>query len=305
MERPEVIGIIGGGGFVGSGIVQLLAKKNTIIKVGSRHPEEHLSLKMAATVGKIQLNPCDVRSKESIQSFVKGCDVVINLAGILFEKRRETFQAIHVDGAKMIAEACNEAHVKQLIHISALGIDQPSHSLYARSKAEGEVAVKKNFQDAVILRPSLIFGTDDKFFNKFAAMATLLPFLPVFKGGHTAFQPIYVEDLALAVGAVIDQEIKDKTFELAGPDVFTFRELLEIILDVLGKNPRILALPTLFGYGISFLSKFLSEPLLTRDQLRLLCVDSVASGKLPGVKELGITPKTLLSVLPTYLKRFI
>jgi len=305
MKRtPQVVGIIGGGGFLGRYVVRDLARQGYLVKVGSHQPEKHLDLKTSATIGKIQLVFCDVRSKGSVDQFVDGCDVVMNLAGILFEGKNKRFETIHAQGAAFIATAAKEKGVKQLIHVSALGIEG-NRSIYAKTKLSAEESVRKIFHEAVIVRPSLIFGAEDKFFNKFAAMALISPILPVFKGGHTEFQPVYVGDVSEALVFVVKNQVKSKIFELAGPEKYTFRDLLDMMMDVIGKARRIVPFPTIFGGLISFFSKFIPEPLLTLDQLRLLEANSVFSGKYPGLKDLSITPHTLGEILPTYLKRFV
>lgn len=313
-QSEKVIGVLGGGGFLGRYVVNLLASQGYLLKVGGRHPEKYLHLKTAATPGRIQLHKVDVRSEKSLENFITGCDGVVDLVGILFERGQQRFDAVHAKAADVIAKLSTKEGVKHLIYISALGIDQKSTSLYAQTKLLAEENVRNHFPKATILRPSLIFGPEDQFFNRFAAMMRLSPVIPVFKDGRTRFQPVYVMDVARAIAACLygplhpfsDSviSVQGQTFELGGPTIFSFQELLEKIMDVTDRSRPIIHLPTVFGYGLSLVSKFLPTPLITMDQLRLLGVDSVCSSQYPGFQDLGIAPESLESVLPTYLNRF-
>lgn len=315
MTHPQekIIGILGGGGFLGRYVVNLFASQGYLLKVGGRHPEKYLHLKIASSPGRIQLHKVDVRNTDSLSNFIDGCHGIVNLVGILFEKGDQCFEALHTKAAETIASLCTQTGVQHMISVSALGAHAKSTSHYATTKALGEGTTLKHFPTATILRPSLLFGPEDHFFNRFAAMMRLSPIIPIFKGGHTKFQPVYVMDVARAVVACMnvvlqqknqDLSVQGKTFDLGGPDIFTFEELLEKIMDVI-QRPRVLVhFPLLFGYFLSMISKAFPTPFLTVDQLRLLENDSICSKKAPGLQELKVCPTALDVILPTYLHRF-
>lgn len=304
MKTSKVIGILGGSGFVGRYVVRRLAKRGYLLKIGGRHIEKSSDLKTAGVVGQIQPTFADMRLPSSLEQFVLGCDVVVNLVGILFEKGKQTFDDVHHKGAEDLAKFAAKAGVKQFIHISALGADEKSESDYARTKGLAEKSVRKAFKEAVILRPSLIYGPDDNFFNRFAEMAVLSPFLPVFYKGETKFQPVYVDDLARAIEVLVEKEISSETFAVAGDEVYSFRDLLDFMLDVIGKKRAIIEMPSIMGYLIALGSKLLPNPLLTADQLKLLKVDNVVPKGMKTLNELGITPVKMHDIVPHYLKRF-
>lgn len=316
MNKPQekVIGILGGGGFLGRYVVHLLASHGYLLKIGGRHPEKYLHLHVASTPGRIQLNKIDVRRPDSLHTFIEGCDGIINLVGILFEKGDQHFDALHVNACEAIASLCRKKNIGHLISLSALGASDKSLSHYAQTKAQGENITLQHFPTATILRPSLLFGPEDHFFNRFAAMMRIAPIIPVFKGGKTRFQPVYVLDIARAILACMNAAlfplkdnqplVQGQTFELGGPEIFTFEELLEEIMDTIQRQRVLLHLPTFFGYMLSFLSKALPTPLLTMDQLRLLDSDSICTGTHPGFSSLNLSPESLHTILPTYLQRF-
>ena len=251
-----------------------------------------------------------------MQAAVERADLVINLVGILFERGRQRFDALHVEGAGRVAQAARAAGVKQLIHFSSLGADAASDSAYARSKAAGEEAVRAAFPDAVILRPGLVFGPEDDFFNLIARLSHLLPVIPVFvqdgfrlKGlsfdlwgsGGTKFQPVHVGDVADAAMAALAPGHQGKTYEIAGPKIYSFKQLMALTLKAAGRERPLLPLPMVVAKINSVFLQFLPKPPLTPDQVRLMAHDNIASGKLPGLKELGITPQDAEAVLPSYL----
>jgi NADH dehydrogenase len=244
---------------------------------------------------------------------VAGADAVINLVGILHERGRQRFKAVQTEGARIIAEEAAKAGARRLVHISAMGADPHSESAYARSKAEGEAAVRKGFPNATILRPSIVFGAEDEFFNRFARMAMLSPALPLIGGGRTRFQPVYVGDVAKAVVKVIDiPEAAGKTYELAGPKVYSFAELMRLMLHEIGRKRLLIPVPfpiaSLMGCiaqavtsGVNALVPVLSGPAITADQVRLLKRDNVPSAGSAGLADLGITPTAVEVIVPTYL----
>lgn len=315
IRQDKVIGVFGGGGFLGRYVISLLASDGYLIKVGGRHPEHYTHLKVGNAPGQLHFQKVDVRSFSTLDTFIEGCDAVINLVGILFEKGDQRFEALHTYAAEKIASLCAKKKVQHLIYVSALGAHLQSPSLYARTKAEAEQSLLHNFPTATILRPSLLFGAEDHFFNRFAKMMQFSPLIPVFNKGKTRFQPVYVLDVARAIKACLDTTLHDhndtpilhvqgKTFELGGPDILTFEELLEKIMDIIQRPKPIVHLPAFCGYGLSLLSKILPSPLLTMDQLRLLKSDSVCREGSLRLQDLNISPVSPDTILPLYLNQF-
>jgi uncharacterized protein YbjT (DUF2867 family) len=304
MARP-VATIFGGSGFIGRYVVQRLARRGWILRIAVRRPDQALFLKPLGDVGQITPIAANIRNERSVAAAVAGADRVINLVGILPESGPQRFAAVQAQGAGRLARAAKAAGAERFLHLSALGADPQSPSLYARSKAEGEALVREQFPGAIILRPSVVFGPEDDFFNRFAALATLSPVLPLIGGGRTRFQPVYVGDVADAtVAALLSEEAPGKTYELAGPRVYSFKELMELLLSEIGRRRLLVTVP----WGIARLQAsilgLLPQPPLTLDQLKLLERDNVASGQLPGFAELGISPEGLEAILPAYLDRF-
>ena len=303
--NSKIACVFGGTGFVGRQIVRELAKKGYVIKVATRVPERAYFLKPAGTVGQIVPFQCDYKDEKSIAAAIEGSDTVVNCIGILFEKgKRQKFQKIHAELPGMIAKVCKKAGVQNFIHISALGIDKAT-SKYAKTKIEGEKAVKKGFANSVILRPSVIFGEDDAFFNMFAEMARYTPALPLIGGGETKFQPVYVGDVADAVMAAIDNtEAQGQTYELGGPDVVTFKEIYQKLFEYTGRKRCLVNLP--FGLAkvqATFMS-ILPHPPLTRDQVESLKTDNIVSKKAQGLADLGVESTAMSLILPTYLESY-
>ncbi len=302
--KNRTITVIGATGFLGRHTVRALAKAGWRIKAASRHPRRGFFLRPMGSVGQIELIKCDVRDASSVAAAVQDSDAVVNLTGILFEKGQR-FEDVQATGAAHVAEAAAAAGVTQLVHISAIGADRQSDSMYARTKAQGEEAVRRAIPGAVILRPSIIFGPEDSFFNKFAGMARYLPALPLIGGGRTRFQPVFVGNVAAAIVTALDSPAaRGRTFELGGPAIYSFRELMEIILKQTGRKRALIPLPFgLAGFNAALL-QLLPNPLLTTDQVRLLKKDNVASAGAPGLADLGITPTSVEAVVPSYLWRY-
>ena len=300
----NLVTIFGGSGFLGRHTVRALARAGWRIRVATRNPGRGFFLRPLGTVGQIDFVKCDVADADSVAAAVKGSNAVINLTGILFQKG-QTFEDVQAEGAANIAHAAADAGATALVHVSAIGADAQSESEYATTKAQGEQAVRESFPNAVILRPSIIFGPEDGFFNKFAAMARYLPVLPLVGGGHTRFQPVFVGDVAAAiVKALSSEQARGRTFELGGPSIYSFKELLQIILRETGRK-RILA-PLPFGIATvqaAFL-QILPNPILTMDQVKLLKNDNVVAPTAAGLADLGITPTSVEAVIPSYLWRF-
>jgi NADH dehydrogenase len=300
--NTNLVTIFGGSGFVGRHTVRALARAGWRIKVATRHPARGFFLRPLGAVGQIDFVKCDVGDAASVAQAVAGAQAVVNLTGILFEKG-QTFEDVQADGAAHIAQAAAAAGVQALVHVSAIGSDLESESAYAVTKAEGEQAVREAFAGAVILRPSIIFGPEDGFFNKFAAMARLLPALPLVGGGHTRFQPIFVGDVAQAILAALSRQ-DGRTYELGGPSTYSFKELLQLILRETGRRRALIPMPfALASLKAAFL-QLLPNPLLTMDQVRLLKTDNVVSPTAAGMADLGITPTSVEAVIPSYLWRY-
>ncbi len=323
----RLVTVFGGSGFIGRHLIQRLAKQGAIIRVATRDTEAANFLKPLGEIGQVVPVPVDIANEDSIARAVHGADQVINLIGILSEWGKSTFQRIHVDTAGAVARAAAKAGVGQLVHVSALGASPESASFYARSKAAGEEAVKAAFADAVIVRPSAVFGPEDRFFNLFASLARFTPVMPVFGcplipklhlfgldapvdldfygDGGTRLQPVYVGDIADAITKILgDGSIKGKTYELAGPHVYSFKAMMDMILKE-SSRPRILIpYPFALAKFWAWFLEFLPNPILTRDQVTLLKDDNVISGELPGFADLGLKAARAEAMLPTYLRRF-
>ncbi len=297
--------ILGASGFVGRYVVRDLARDGAVIAACGRNAATAGFLRPMGDVGQIATFSADLGDERALAAVVEGADAVVNLVGILFERGKQRFDLAHHRGPQKLAALAKSAGVKRLVHVSALGADANSRSAYSRSKAEGEAAVRAAFPGATILRPSLVFGPEDTFFNRFGAMARFSPVLPLIGGGATRFQPVYVGDVADAVAAVLSRsDTEGKTYELAGPAVFTLRQLFELILHVIGRKRLLMSIPFGLASLEAFFLEWLPNPLLTRDQVRLLRQDSIAAPGMPGLAELGIAPTALELVLPTYLDRF-
>jgi NADH dehydrogenase len=303
MHTPRTITIFGGTGFIGRHVIRRLAKTGAILRVPTRDIDKALPLKPMGDVGQIVPVPCNVCSDVSLAAALAGSDSVINLIGILFEKKLQSFEKVHVETAARIARIAHENGVKDFVHLSALGASTNSTSSYARSKAAGERGVHMFFPDAVIMRPSVVFGAEDNFINLFATLACYSSILPLIGGGHTKFQPVYVGDVAEAMMRVIENNIiRGRIFELGGARIYTFREIMEMILRITNKKRLLVNLPWALASMKAFFWECLPHPLLTRDQVRLLKTDNVV--QVDGLHALGIAPTSMEIILPTYLERF-
>lgn len=300
----ELVTIFGGSGFVGKTLVQHLAKAGYRIRIAVRRPNNALDVKPLGDLGQVQIAQANVRNKASVEAAVRGADYVVNLVGVLFESGSQSFDKLHATGAGMIAEASAEAGVKKLVHLSAIGADAESSSKYAKSKAAGEAAILQNFPTAVIVRPSIIFGADDSFFNKFAKMAKSFGVLPVICG-ETKFQPVYVGDVAEAITKIIgNDDVEGGVFEIGGPKVYSFRELLELVKKVTEQDAFLIPVPTQIAYFQAFFLGMLPNPMVTIDQIRLLEHDNVVSQGAKGIDSLGITPTPPEAIIPNYLMHY-
>lgn len=306
-HRTQVATVFGGTGFIGRQIVRELAAQGLIVKVVTRVPERAYFLKPCGAVGQVVPVACDYTDMHSIQNAVQGSDYVINCIGILFERgKKQGFQKQHVDIPAMVAKACTDENVGRFVHISALGCDS-GQSKYAKSKYEGEKALVENYPGVTILRPSVVFGEDDNFFNMFAELARYLPFLPLIGGGETKFQPVYVGDVAdaaIEVALSFSGAYQGKVYQLGGPDVVDFKDIYKKIAKYTGRERRLISYPFWLAKFEAFFLSFLPKPLLTMDQVESLKSDNVVGQGALGFAHLGIKPKSMDLILPAYLPRY-
>jgi uncharacterized protein YbjT (DUF2867 family) len=306
---PKLITIIGGSGFLGRHITRALARAGHRIRVAVRRPDLAGHVQPLGFPGQIMPVQCNLRYPESVAAACAGADVVINLVGVLYSSGGQTFSALHVHGARVAARAARNAGASQFIQISAIGADADSGAEYARTKAAGEQAARDEFPGAIIIRPSIVFGPEDNFFNQFAGMARFSPVLPLIGGGETLFQPVFVGDVAEAVAKLVASgEANGKTYELGGPETMSFRQVLEYVLKVTGRKRLLLPLPFPVARIMGGIMGLLPAPLLTADQVELLKADNVVSdaAKAEGrtLEGLGIEPETVEVIVPTYLYRY-
>jgi NADH dehydrogenase len=300
-----LVTVFGGSGFIGRYVVQRLARAGWQVRVAVRRPNEALFLKTSGDVGQVTPVAANIRDDRSVAAAVAGADAVINLVGILYASGKQSFDAVQAKGAARIAAAAKAAGAARFVQISAIGADPSSDSAYARSKAEGEQAVKLAFADATILRPSIVFGPEDEFFNRFARMAMMSPVLPLIGGGHTKFQPVYVADVADAVARALEDEgAMGKTYELGGPRSYTFRALMDMLLKEIGRCRLLVPLPFALASLQGAILQMLPIKLLTVDQVRLLKRDNVVGANALGFKDLGLAPTALETILPSYLDQY-
>jgi NADH dehydrogenase len=310
--------VFGGGGFLGRHVVRALTKRGWRVRVACRRPDLTGHLQPLGRVGQIQAVQANLRYPASVKAVLQGADAVVNLVGILTQGGRQRFEAVHAFGARIVAREAREAGVQALVHVSAIGADAQSPSLYSRTKAAGEAAVRENFPDAVIVRPSILFGPEDDFFNRFAAMARISPMLPLIGGGQTRFQPVYVGDVAEAIVRALEDGSKaGQTFELGGPEVKTFRQLMEYICEQTGRTPILAPIPFPLANVIATGSEIANTlslglmpamMLITRDQVKSLQNDNVVSQEAAAqgrtLAAFGIAPEALETIVPTYLYRY-
>lgn len=300
-----LVTVFGGSGFLGRYVVRALARAGHRIRVGVRRPNLANYLLPMGHAGQIQLVNANVTDADQVTRALKGADAAVNLVGILYERGRQRFYAVHAEAAATIAAAARKEGARSLVHVSAIGASADSPALYARTKAEGEARVREAFSDAAILRPSIVFGPEDQFFNRFAAFARISPVLPLIGGGRTRFQPVYVCDVADAVlRCATDPSTRGLTYELGGPSIYTFKQLMQLVL--VETNRRRLLVPIPFSVAMLQASVLglLPKPMLTRDQVRLLQRDNIVSPGAHTLADLGIEPEAVETVIPAYLWRF-
>ena len=303
--KQKIATIFGASGFIGRHLIRSLTEKDFRIIAATRSPYLYGYLKPLGNPGQIDLEKVNLFEEENLRTLIKNSDVVINLVGILYENKKQKFEDIHVKFPALLTKLCKEQNIKKLVHISALGINETANSQYMQSKLKGEKNILNNFNRSVILRPSIIFGPEDKFFNQFAALAEFFPALPLIGGGLTYFQPIYVGDVVKSIVTILEkEEINKNIYELGGPQTFTFKELMEILLKQIKKKRFLVPIPFSFAKFQAKILQLLPKPLLTTDQVEMLKYDNIVTNKYPTLKDLKISPKTLESVLPDYIWRF-
>ena len=297
--------VFGGAGFIGRYVVQRLARDGWTVRVAGRDMNKASQLKHLGVVGQVAPTLANVRDDASVARAVDGAEAVINLVGILFETSKNKFANVQGDAPGRIARAAKAAGARAFVQMSAIGASDASSAAYARTKASGEAGALVGFPETTVLRPSIVFGPEDNFFNQFAAMATIAPFIPLIGGGHTRFQPVFVDDVAAAVMAAIERsDAAGRTYELGGPRVYSFRELIEHVLAETERSTRLLTVPFGAASMLGRAGELLPKPFLTRDQVTLLKSDNICAENAPGLAALGIEPTSVEAVTPNYLWRF-
>jgi NADH dehydrogenase len=303
--RDAVVTVFGGTGFIGRHLVRRLAERGATVRVPTRSPRNAGFLQPMGNVAQVVLMPFDRMDDAQIATLVAGVTHVVSLVGILAERRAGDFVAVQGELPGRIGAASAAAGVRRVVHVSAIGADAGSPSLYARTKAQGEAALRAAFPSATILRPSIVFGPEDGFFNRFAAMARMAPALPLVGGGRNRFQPVYVGDVADAIMAGLTRpDVAGRTYELGGPRAYSMRELMTYMLGVIGRRRSLVTLPWSLASKLARLMELLPDPPLTRDQVELLKRDNVVAADAAGLAALGITPTPLEVVVPGYLRQY-
>ena len=307
----KLVTLIGGSGFVGRYIARAMAKQGWRIRVAVRRPNEALFVKPYGVVGQVEPMLCNIRDDASIRAALMGADAVVNCVGVLLENGKNTFEAVQREGGERVARLATEIGVLNFVHLSALGANAFSNSLYSQTKAEGEQAIFQHFPKAVILRPSIIFGAEDGFFNRFAAMSQYGPILPIV-GAETRFQPVFVEDVARAAVLGILGRAEAGIYELGGPEICSFRALMEKMLQIIERRRLVLNVPFFvarliaFGFDMVQLTTggLVKNGMITRDQVKNLGVDNIVNPEAQTFADLEIEPIAMAAVLPDYLWRF-
>tara|TARA_B100001123_G_scaffold372987_1_gene437260 strand:- start:1819 stop:2757 length:939 start_codon:yes stop_codon:yes gene_type:complete len=303
-NNQKIIAIFGGGGFIGKHLMRQLTKMDYRVKVATRNPYLKGYLKPLGNPGQIELFKTNIFDTKDVEKVLRNCDFAINLVGILYENRKQKFDEIHSKFPLLLGNLCNEFKIKKLVHVSALGVKEKHTSKYIQSKLNGEKNIQEKFKSSVILRPSVIFGPEDKFFNTFASLAQFSPALPLI-GGKTKFAPIYVGDVAAAIVKVLTlNNFESKIYELGGPENYSFKQLMEILLEEIKKKRFLISIPFGMAKFQSYFLQMMPNPLLTPDQVEMLKYNNVVSGEHPTLKDLGIEGKTIRSILSKYIYRF-
>ena len=304
-----LVTVFGGSGFLGKHVVRALVKDGWRVRVPVRSPHTAQELKVIGNVGQVQLMQANIRFPKSVERAIEGSDAVINLVALLFESGKQSFEAVHVRGAETLTAAAKVNNIRNFVQVSAIGADVEAASDYARTKGEAEAIIRAAIPSADILRPSVLFGPKDDFFNRFASMAQLMPALPLLGGGETKMQPAYVGDVAQAIAKCAGQGSSGKTYELGGPQSYSFKELMQFMLETIDKKRFLVPVPWFAANMMGFMGEISGyapfvKPFLTRDQVKNLQVDNVVADDALGFSELGIKLETVEAIVPTYLERF-
>jgi len=303
-NNQKIIAIFGGGGFLGKHLMRQLTRLDYRVKVATRKPYLKGYLKPQGNPGQIELFKTNIFNIEEVKRILKNCDFVINLVGILYETKKQKFNQIHTEFPHQLSHLCNEFGIKNLVHVSALGVKERHVSQYMQSKFKGEKNIQDTFKPSVILRPSIVFGPEDKFFNTFASIAQFSPVLPLI-GGKTKFAPIYCGDVAKAIVKALElNNSEPRIYELGGPKNYSLKELMEILLAEIKKKRFLLPIPFSVAKFQAYFLQMMPNPLLTVDQVKLLQYNNIVSGDYPVLKDLGITGTLIQSILPKYIYRF-
>jgi len=304
-NNQKIVAIFGAGGFIGKHLMRQLTKLDYRVKVATRNPYLKGYLKPLGGPGQIELFKTNIFKEDEVREVLKNCDFVINLVGILHETRKQKFKEIHGTFPYLLSNLCNEFGIKNLVHVSALGVKEKHPSAYMKSKFDGEKNIQETFKPSVILRPSIVFGPEDKFFNTFASLAQFSPMLPLVGGGKTKFAPIYVGDVAKTIVKALElNNSEPKIYELGGPENYSFKELMEILLTEIKKKRFLITIPYGFAKFQSYFLQMMPNPLLTPDQVELLKHNNIVSGEHPTLNDLGIIGTPIQSILPKYIYRF-
>ncbi len=303
--KQKIATIFGATGFIGRHLIRRLTEKDFRIIVATRSPYLHGYLKPLGDPGQIDLERVNLFDEKTLKVLLKNSNVVVNLVGILYETRKQKFENIHSKFPELLSKLCNEHGIEKFIHLSALGINEDVKSMYMRTKLQGEKNILNNFDNSIILRPSIVFGPEDNFFNQFASLSQFLPFLPLIGGGQTKFQPIYVGDVAKAIATILEtEEIDNKIYELGGAEIFTFQQLMNILLKEIQKRRFLIPIPFSIAKFMARILQLFPKPLITTDQIEMLKEDNVVSNNCGTLLDLNIEPTTIESILPHYIYRF-
>jgi uncharacterized protein YbjT (DUF2867 family) len=308
IPSDRLVTIYGGSGFVGRHLVRALAKRGWRIRVAVRRPDLAGHLQPLGVVGQVMPVQANLRFPDSVARAAKGASAIVNLVGILYQNGAQRFDAVQAEGAEVVARAAKKEGAR-LVQMSAIGADKDSKSNYGRTKALGEEAAFAAKRDAVVIRPSIVFGPEDDFFNRFASLARISPFLPLIGGGETKFQPVFVGDVAEAIAKAVEGEARGgKIYELGGPEVASFRELMELTLQEIARKRLLVPLPWTVASIQAFFMELMPKPMLTRDQVTMLRTDNVVSSEAAReqrtLQGLGINPTSMRAILPSYLWRY-
>ncbi len=305
MQNNQEIAIFGGGGFLGKHLIRQLTKLDYRVKIATRNPYQKGYLKVLGSPGQVELFKCNIFNSEDLKSVLRNSDIVINLCGILYENRKQKFNQIHSYFPNLLSNLCNEFVIKKLIHISALGVKKNHISKYMQSKFQGEENIQNIFKTSIILRPSVCFGPEDKFFNTFAALAQFSPIIPLIGGGLQKFAPVYVVDVAKAIIKALQlNNSEPKIFEIGGPKNYSFKELMKILLIQIKKKRFLVPIPFKVAKLQSYFLQMMPNPLLTPDQVDILKFNNIVSGNYPTLRDLNIEGTSIEKILPEYIYRF-